>query len=178
MKNLLILIKKLLILIKNSHSISHIFHYILKILSKNLGYPNFATLAHTKLRKLLNFRSFLKRKKLAQKISKTYIGPCISKSKGYLLFGEKDKLNLNPLIRICEKIINNKGKNLKDYHLINSKKRSKEFFFNIIEENDVLENPQLMDFILSDEIIGCVVNYYGFVPQLCSLGLFVSPENK
>ena len=179
MKKLLIL-KKILIYIKNGNSFSHVFHMTLKIICNDLGYPNFATLAHTKLRKLLKFRSFLKKEKLAKKLSKTYEGPIISKSKGFLLFDESKDLNLSPLIQTCEKILNEKGKNsLKNYHLINNnKKRSKEFFFNIIEEKDVLENPELMEFILSDEIVGCVANYYGFIPQLCSLGLFVSPENK
>ena len=47
----------------------------------------------------------------------------------------------------------------------------------MLEEEDILENPALMEFILSKKIIGLAIKYFGFVPQLSSLGLFMSPKN-
>ena len=177
--NAISLMEKVIKLIKNSYSVQYFFSFIFKKLTKKIGYPNFSSYANTNLRKILNIRKILKRKAIAKEIIKNHKGPFISKSEGYLLFGKNYKPTISNLIDACNKIIDKKGReNLNNWYLEKSKLKSKDFFFNVLEEDDVLDNPELMNFVLSDEILGCAIKYYGFVPQLSSLGLFVSPENQ
>ena len=170
--------KTILLILRNSYSVKHFLSLIFERLSKKIGYPNFASYANTNLRKLLNFKTIIKRKSIAKCIIKKHKGPFISKSEGYLLFGKNYVPNLENLISASNKILDKKGRaNLKNWYLKKRSSKSKDFFFNVLEEIDVLDNPELMNFVLSDEILGCAIEYFGFVPQLSSLGLFVSPEN-
>lgn len=77
---------------------------------------------------------------------------------------------------VCNKILDEKGrKNLDTWHETKSKTRSKSFFFNILEEKDLYNYPQIMDFILGDDVVQILLPYYKMLPRLCSVGLYYSP---
>tara|TARA_B100000029_G_scaffold150194_1_gene145427 strand:- start:311 stop:1240 length:930 start_codon:yes stop_codon:yes gene_type:complete len=53
----------------------------------------------------------------------------------------------------------------------------KPFFTNILDAHDVEEHPELLDLILSPEIVESVTGYFGTLPRLKCMGVFVSAAN-
>ena len=53
----------------------------------------------------------------------------------------------------------------------------KPFFVNILNREDVDAHPELLDFILSPEVAEAVTDYFGTVPRLKCMGIFVSSAN-
>jgi hypothetical protein len=50
----------------------------------------------------------------------------------------------------------------------------KPFFQNIMQERDLIDYPAIMNFSLNRQLLATLSAYYGFVPEICSLGLMVS----
>lgn len=50
----------------------------------------------------------------------------------------------------------------------------KPFYFNILDRDDVKAMPQLLDFALSDTMLDILSPYYGVLPELSHMALFVS----
>lgn len=170
--------KKLFLIFKNSRNFKDFINKFFKFFFKALGYPNYADILLTKIRKLITPNKTFLRKKLALNSIKNYKGEYICKKKGYLLFDKKFHSGIDNIIKVCNSILDKKGEDLSDWYAKNSKSKSKSFFFNVLDKDDLLANPELLEFVLSEKILDCAINYFGFVPELCSLGLFVSPENK
>ena len=167
------------IFLKDSRSKSDFFYRSLKLFFKTIGFPNYGDYASTKLRILIAPKSMRKRKNLAKKFKKISLKNSISPTCGFLLFKKSLSEDIDKLINTCNKILDEKGRNnLESWFIDRSIGKSKNFFFNVLEEKDVLDNPELMNFILSEQILGKVIKYYGFVPQLSSMGIFMSPVNN
>jgi hypothetical protein len=54
----------------------------------------------------------------------------------------------------------------------------KPFFFNILTPASLSAHPALLAFVTSTDVIATAAGYFGQVPRLFSLGLFVSPTNE
>lgn len=54
---------------------------------------------------------------------------------------------------------------------------SKKNLVNLLMPKHVMEHPEIMDVVFDDELLRPVINYYGYVPELASLGLFLTPQN-
>ena len=171
--------KKFFLIFKNSRNFKDLINKFIKFIFKSSGYPNYADILITKTRKLYNPNRMFLRKKIALDLIKNYQGEYICKKRGFLLFDKKFHSGLDKIVEICNSILDKKGReNLSNWYIKNSNNKSKSFFFNVLDEDDLLANPEILEFILSKKILDCAINYFGFVPELCSLGIFVSPETK
>lgn len=56
-------------------------------------------------------------------------------------------------------------------------KGKKPFFTNILDAHDVEEHSELLDLILSPEVVETVTGYFGALPRLKCMGIFVSAIN-
>jgi len=54
----------------------------------------------------------------------------------------------------------------------------KPFYFNILTRQDLLAMPQLVDFAVSDGMLNVLVPYYGLLPELSHMAVFVSGFSK
>jgi hypothetical protein len=54
----------------------------------------------------------------------------------------------------------------------------KPFFVNILDDGDVEAHPELLDFVLSPEVAEAVTDYFGTIPRLKCMGIFVSMANE
>ncbi|URK16783.1 class I SAM-dependent methyltransferase [Thalassospira sp. GO-4] len=73
-----------------------------------------------------------------------------------------------PLVSICSKISDNRAE------LLASKKTGKRFMQNLLTDTDFEEHPELLEFVLSEEVLSIASNYMGFVPVLSSCKLLIS----
>ena len=55
---------------------------------------------------------------------------------------------------------------------------AKPFYANILKQEDLIENPELLEFALGDELNEIVTDYLGTLPRLSALGLQYSPVNE
>ena len=53
----------------------------------------------------------------------------------------------------------------------------KPFYANLLDEQDLLTNPEILEFALDDKVIEIVTDYLGALPRLSALGLQYSPVN-
>ena len=54
----------------------------------------------------------------------------------------------------------------------------KPFYSNLMDEHDLVSNPEILEFALDDQIIEIVTDYLGALPRLSALGLQYSPVNE
>lgn len=54
---------------------------------------------------------------------------------------------------------------------------SKKNLVNLLTPEHVLKHPEIMDVVFDEQLLQAVFNYYGYVPELASLGLFLTPQN-
>ncbi len=147
--------------------------YLIKLFCIAFDIPNFSKHLYFYYRILKNPYSHIKRILISRKFM-VHNAPVISKTEGYVFPDPDAYPGIQNVVEICQRLYREKLEN------INSLQRSadrKEFFYNILTEQDIIENPELMEFALSDKVLNSLMSYYGYVPKLCSLGLFVSPPN-
>ena len=60
----------------------------------------------------------------------------------------------------------------------NTSSSPKPFYSNLLNEHDLVTNPEILEFALGDQIIEIVTDYLGALPRLSALGLQYSPVNE
>jgi len=55
---------------------------------------------------------------------------------------------------------------------------SKKNLINLLKPEHLTGHPEIMDAIFDDAFLQPVFNYYGYAPELASLGLFLTPQNE
>jgi hypothetical protein len=99
----------------------------------------------------------------------------IDKAGGYVPVTPKELPSLSRVVEVCNDILDRKGRdNLETWYSNKSTEASKDFFYNVLTEEDILDNPELMRFVLSDEVVSAVTEYIGFLPRLCTVGIYYS----
>lgn len=98
----------------------------------------------------------------------------MTRDKGFALFEPGVLPGADRVVEICQKIFAEKC----GADGANSLSSKKPYLQNILEEKDLLAHPEILEFVLSDPIIEIAAGYLGYVPELCSLALFVSRVNS
>jgi hypothetical protein len=57
-------------------------------------------------------------------------------------------------------------------------KADKQYFRNIMTEDDLASYPEILRFALDRKLLGSLSAYFGFVPELCSVGLMISQPSE
>jgi len=152
-----------------------------KLIANMLGLPNLAGFLVTWWRLGMRPLELIKRRRLAR----TFLDAAgsdvsISKTLGYYKFSGCDfTSDIDSVVDVCNQLLDDKGReNLDTYYQSKSKSGSKSFFYNLLQEGDLYDYPQIMDFILGDRVLNLIIPYYGMIPRLCSVGLYYSPIIK
>ncbi len=115
----------------------------------------------------------LSRRKLARKLLGD--GDCahrIPTDSGYRLFDPGEFPGTAKLVRVCQDIVAGK---LEENTIDDIKARAgKSFYVNIIEEDDLLEHPEIVEFALRDDVLRPLASYYGTLPEICFAAIFLS----
>jgi len=152
-----------------------------KSIANTMGRPNLAGVMVTNLRLWMKPFEYRRRQDWAKHpIGTNQNAIDISKETGYFLFGPGKLASVNKITKICGKILDAKGRdNLATWHETRAKNaKSKSYFYNILEEEDIFQYPELMEFATSDEVLSALIPYYGMVPRLCSIGLYYSKVSE
>ncbi|WP_440679482.1 hypothetical protein [Candidatus Pelagibacter sp. HIMB1517] len=125
---------------------------------------------YSAINKAFNLKEYLKLKKKKQALLNNYSSEVIDKKKGFK-FLEDIKLNSqlrDELLSYIEK------KNIE----LQKDKSKKKFLINILDQNEINELPNLIKFVLSNQILKLTCDYLNEVPFLANVFLTISPPNK
>ncbi|HZQ14688.1 MAG TPA: hypothetical protein VFB31_17925 [Pseudolabrys sp.] len=89
------------------------------------------------------------------------------REKGYAIFDKSSMPGVERVVAVCRKLVEERRDN-------GPKRREKNPFTFYERPEDFENNPELLDFALSDPIIETVSDYLGFLPQLKSIGLWLT----
>ena len=92
----------------------------------------------------------------------------MSQEKGYALVGPDTLPGSGEVLETVRKII-------KDRRKTGWKARPQNPFYQLERPEDFQDFPVLMDFALSDAVLHTVSSYYGMVPQLKEIGIWLTP---
>jgi len=150
--------------------------WLAKVLAKAVGLPNLAGILFTRIRLWIHPVAYHARRRWAQEFSsRNSQHVVICPADGYVTFSDKTFPSVDHVVGVCNEILDNKGRDkLDSWYENKTTSKSKNFFFNILEESDILKYPGLMKFALSDYVLYSLVPYYGMLPRLCSIGLYYS----
>ena len=97
----------------------------------------------------------------------------IDYSSGYALFGPDGFPELAQVVEACNAIYRRHRDRLLQADTFN-----KNYYFNILDRDDLARHPVLLDFALSDPVAQATTGYLSRVPRLHSVGVFYSPVNE
>ncbi|MBX7146167.1 MAG: hypothetical protein K1X44_02530 [Alphaproteobacteria bacterium] len=144
------------------------------IMKKKLGLPKKGSYALIRMcKQIANPRQFFLRKSLANNVKK---GNQVIKE-GYKTFKENDIPGIANIIHLCQKITENKLTNNKNPKIY-QRNVGKDFLLPILGGKEFLDYPDLIQFIVSNDILNPVVNYLGTVPIFAGANIFWSPANQ
>jgi len=124
--------------------------------------------------KLNDFKQFRRRVTLGKKLfdeSRRYRVP---QDKGYLRFGAESFGSTAGMVQIGRRMFDQTGRQVLSGW---KSEKGKSYLVNILSFEDLDSNPEIMDFVLNPELLGTLSGYYGFLPELCSIALMLSPAN-
>ncbi len=124
--------------------------------------------------KLNDYSTFRERVALGGKLA--HASPYrVPQDKGFLRFEPDAFGGTDELVRVGRAMFEKNGKTV-----LNGWKsdKGKSYLVNIFGYEDLDEHPQVMDFILHPDLLGTLSGYYGFLPELCSVALMLSPANE
>lgn len=102
--------------------------------------------------------------------------------KGFCLFNQTLLKNTDQLYDACWAVINKNVTRLEDFYQYNNQNRNKtnkgSYFFNILQPEDLLEHPILMNFALQKDVVAFSNYKRDFFPRLTSIGIKVSIPNN
>lgn len=146
-------------------------------LFRTVGTPKMANFAVHYRRLGMRPIHYRRRKHLAQAyLENRQLRQEISDESGYMRFDEHFFPQVEPVIAKCQDLL--KKKDVLSKEFFDKRLKSKEFFFNVLTPEDLYEHPILMQFVLSDPIVEIYIKYFGYIPRLSSIGLYVSPVNS
>ena len=150
------------------------------MVANTLGMPNLAGILVTRWRLLIDPIEFMSRRRGAQAFATPVESDrLIDNGNGFYMFPDNGAPDTRSIVGLCNRILDDKGReNLDSWYETRANSKSKSFFFNILEEQDLYRYPELMEYVLSDEVLQIVIPYYGVVPRLSSIGLYHSPVSE
>jgi len=168
-------ILKKIILMRQLRKIGFLL-WSVKLFANIIGLPNLAGILVTNFRLWRSPLEYKSRLNWSKQFSNKNINALhLSQKDGFCTFSESNFPKIHDVVRSCNEIINKKSpKNLEDWFKQRSKSDSKGYFFNVLEKDDILNYPELLEFALSDEVLSTIVPYYKMSPQLCSIGIYYS----
>ena len=102
----------------------------------------------------------------------------IDKTTGYTIFNSLDLPYCKEMLDACEQII--KSKDTQSL-LLDKKKnasKSKPWRIDLLEEKDLINNPEILKFAVSNTLVNTVSNYLGTVPRMVDIRLWWSEANN
>lgn len=122
---------------------------------------------------------YRKRRRYAQKFLDSAPGPVsIDSHKGYVISSADRIKGLDVLLPMLTRFAEKKLSDLDIPHLLKQGTKTarpiKPFYFSILTRSDLLAMPQLVDFAVGDSMLKILVPYYGLLPELSHMALFVS----
>ena len=99
-------------------------------------------------------------------------GPEMLKDAGYRLFVPGEFPGTESLARVCQNIVADKlaERSIDEIRV----QGTKPFYVNIIEEDDFLAHPEIIEFALSDPVLRLLTTYYGTLPEIRFAAIFLS----
>jgi hypothetical protein len=94
----------------------------------------------------------------------------VDKRKAYRLFGPDTLPGIMEAVEAARQIFEKK--------VVNLSNAKKEFFFNVLEESDFQDHPQLLGIANSEPFRAAATGYLQTVPDLSGIGVFYSPANS
>lgn len=144
---------------------------VLKI-AMNWGVPSDVVFHALRARRILRDPGdFLSRRAQAHKINSAspYAG-FIDKEKGYRLFGPDTFPGIMEAVDATRGIFEAKALNLSN--------AKKSFFYNVLEQRDLDQNPELIALAKTPAFSAAATGYLDTVPDLSGIGVFYSPANS
>jgi hypothetical protein len=124
--------------------------------------------------KLSDYQTFRQRVVLGRRLSREsrYRVP---RDKGCLQFDADAFGGTANMVRVGREVFERRGRAVLDgWHA----EKGKSYLVNIFSFEDLDENPEVMDFVLNPQLLGALSGYYGFLPELCSIALMLSPPSE
>jgi len=120
-----------------------------------------------------HFPAYLRRRAVARDLTNcSQWAGFIPRGQGYRMLSADSLAGSKDAVETCGKLFAAKG------GITAFMAGKKPFFTNILEYEDLVVNPEILNFVLSDAVVESVTAYLGTVPRLNSLGLFVSDANE
>ena len=126
-----------------------------------------------KLRRILAHPiSYVRRRLCARRVLRdTAHRGVISRKTGYAPFAPKALPQTDSVVEACQRLFSER-------HGSDTSGAPKPFYANLLDEQDLLTKPEILEFALDDQIIEIVTDYLGTLPRLSALGLQYSPINE
>lgn len=124
--------------------------------------------------KLNDHKQFRRRVELGAALAIENAGRRVPQDKGYLRFTPDAFGGTAALVDIGRAIFARSGQEVLDG--LNLAK-GKSYLVNILTYEDLDAYPAIWDFVLNRQLLGTLSDYYGFLPELCSIALMLSPAN-
>lgn len=113
----------------------------------------------------------LRRQSIPERLRRHPWFSLISRDQGHALFSADDLDRVAPAIEACRAI-------REEVRERDTSDHKKPFFANVMSEEALNAYPAIMDLVLSDAVLAAVTGYFGEVPRLKGVGLYLSPANE
>ncbi|MBL8687283.1 MAG: hypothetical protein JNK86_07470 [Alphaproteobacteria bacterium] len=95
---------------------------------------------------------------------------------GYQLFTSDDFTGTKEIVTLCQQIAAEKINNPSKYYEFNKKKKG--FLLALLNGDEILAIPEIINFAVSKQIIDRVTQYFSSIPLLAGVRLWWSPPNN
>lgn len=117
-------------------------------------------------------RDMQRRRRLARQYQADSAAVRVSKSIGYVLFQPAQLPGLDEVLRTCRVLFEMKTDERDRVARDADGKRG--FLRNLLDNEDLVAHPELVDFALSDALLGAAAEYLGVIPHLTRIDLLYS----
>jgi hypothetical protein len=124
--------------------------------------------------KLQDFRQFRRRVALASQLAGKKRHLLIPQDKGFLKFGPEAFGGTQGIVEVGRRVFERRGH---EFLQRSDLKKGKNYLINILDYEELDEFPPIWDFLFNAQLLSTLSNYYGFLPELCSIALMLSPTN-
>jgi hypothetical protein len=137
-----------------------------------MGVPGDLVFQAVRAKRILNDPAdFISRRREARRLNTVSpYADFVDKRKGYGLFAPDALPGIMDAVNAARQIFEKK--------VVNLSNAKKEFFFNVLEEADLQDYPQLLGIANSEVFRAAATGYLQTVPDLSGIGVFYSPANS
>lgn len=122
-------------------------------------------------------RDAIQRRKAAADYNRRHADTRLDRRDGYAMLAPGSIANSEGIIALSLRLFEEKQRQAEAEAAVSGKSKKWAFLRSILTNQDLAQNPALVDFALSDPLLGLVTNYLGTIPHLNRIDLLYSVDH-